>query len=117
MSRAPRRSKARLASSVFVWIILALMLGAIMVFWLEPETEPTFVRVSIIERGTSRTSSENAARSEPGIVIELADGSRRTLPSLYYALHPELAEACMRQTTTRFSGVDKSTLIPPQNCP
>ena len=85
--------------------------------YLEPETDPTFQQVSILDRGPSRTSDQTAARSEPQIQIALDEARTLRLPSLYYALHPELQTACLRTAYGRFSGAGKYSLVPPQNCP
>ncbi|WP_281857784.1 hypothetical protein [Litoreibacter halocynthiae] len=82
----------------------------------EPQKSIMYQTVKITARGPSNVSDTTAARSEPIIEIQLADGQTRHLPSLYYAIHSELAIACLSISKGRFSGAQKLALVPIEMC-
>ncbi|RLJ58978.1 hypothetical protein BCF46_1119 [Litoreibacter meonggei] len=82
----------------------------------EPQKSIMYQTVNITARGPSSVSDTSAARSEPIIEIQLADGQTRHLPNLYYALHPELEIACLSISEGSYSGARKLALVPMNMC-
>ncbi|WP_073140578.1 hypothetical protein [Litoreibacter ascidiaceicola] len=106
--------------SIIGYALVALLIvvaGSVVILsTFESQKSIMYQTVKITARGPSSVSDTSAARSEPIIEIQLANGQTRHLPNLYYALHPELEIACLSISEGSYSGTQKLALVPIDLC-